>query len=77
MTINWADFGKVFVATIVSAVAIVVLFSFGVIGLSRQAEAKEHDGSGRSGVLPLTGAIVCFGLCLAIVGYGIYLIVAH
>jgi hypothetical protein len=74
VTINWADFGKVFVATIVSAVAIVVLFSFGVIGLSRQADAKAHDGSG---VVPLTGAIVCFGLCMAIVGYGIYLIVAH
>jgi hypothetical protein len=72
MTINWADLGKVFAATLVSVVCLVVLFSFGVLGLSRQATAREQGGSGST---PFTGAVVCFALCVAIVGYGIYLIV--
>ena len=71
--INWADFGKVFAATIIAAVLIVSLFSVGVIGLAHQATAREH---GRSGTAPFTGAVVCFALCVAMVGYGIYLIVA-
>ncbi|HEY0808446.1 MAG TPA: hypothetical protein VGD84_25490 [Pseudonocardiaceae bacterium] len=33
--------------------------------------------AGRLDLRPLTGAIAGFGRCLAIVGYGIYLIVAH
>jgi hypothetical protein len=74
VTINWADFGKVFAATVVSAVCLVVLFSVGVIGLSQQATAREK---GQAGTAPFTGAVICFALCLAIVGYGIYLIVHH
>lgn len=73
MFINWADLGQVFGVTIVAAVVVVTLFSFGVIGLSRQADAKENGGSG---TVQFTGAVLCFGLCLAIVAYGIYLIVA-
>lgn len=71
--INWADFGKVFIATIVAAVLLVSLFSVGVIGLSQQAEARAKGGSGTA---PFTGAVICFALCVAIVGYGIFLIVA-
>ena len=71
--INWADFGKVLVATMVAAVLLVTLFSVGVIGLSQQATAREKGGSGTA---PFAGAVICFALCVAIVGYGIYLIVA-
>jgi len=71
--INWLDFGKVFAATVVAAVLIVTLFSVGVIGLAQQATAKEK---GESGTAPFTGAVICFALCVAMVGYGIYLIVA-
>lgn len=72
MSINWGDLGSVFGATVVAAVVVVTLFSFGVIGLSRQAEAKEQGGSGG---VQFTGAIICFALCVVIVGYGIFLIV--
>ena len=73
MVINWADLAKVFGATVGAAVAIAVLFSYGVVGLSRQAAAKEQGGSAQA---TFVGAIVCFAACVAIVGYGIYLTVA-
>ncbi|HVV25234.1 MAG TPA: hypothetical protein VHF06_37735 [Pseudonocardiaceae bacterium] len=73
MNINWGELGQVFAATVVAAVLVVGLFSVGVIGLSQQATAKEN---GQSGTGPFTGAVICFALCVAIVGYGIYLIVA-
>jgi len=72
--INWADFGKVFAATVVAAVLIVTLFSVAVIGLAQQATAREK---GQSGTAPFAGAVICFALCVAMVGYGIYLIVAR
>lgn len=71
MFINWADLGSVFGATVVAAVGLVTLFSLGIVGLSRQAEAKAAGGTGQG---PYVGAIVCFALCIAIVGYGIYLV---
>jgi hypothetical protein len=72
MIVNWADLGEVFAATLVSVVCLVVLFSYGVRGLSRQTTAREQGGAGTA---PFVGAVVCFALCVAIVGYGIYLIV--
>jgi hypothetical protein len=73
MGVNWGELGQVFVAAVVAAVLVVGLFSVGVIGLSQQATAKEN---GQSGTGPFTGAVICFALCVAIVGYGIYVMVA-
>jgi Na+/H+-dicarboxylate symporter len=73
MSVNWGELGQVFVATVVAAVLVVGLFSFGVIGLSQQATAKEN---GQSGTGPFVGSVICFAVCVAIVGFGIYLIVA-
>ena len=73
MGINWGDLGIVFVGTLVGAGALVALFAVGVLGLSRQAEAKEQGGSG---TVQFSGSVVCFALCVAIAAYGIYLIVA-
>lgn len=72
MTINWLDLGKVFGATLAATVAVVVLFAIGVIGLSRQAVLREQGGSGTA---PFAGAVICFALCVGIVGFGIFLIV--
>lgn len=71
MFVNWADLGKVFGATVGAGVVLMTLFSLGIVGLSRQATAKESGGAGTG---PYVGAIVCFALCIAIVGYGIFLI---
>ena len=73
MGINWGELGQVFISAVVAAVLVVGLFSVGVIGLSQQTTAKEN---GQSGTAPFTGAVICFALCVAVVGYGIYVMVA-
>ncbi|KDN23410.1 hypothetical protein [Amycolatopsis rifamycinica] len=73
MHINWGSLGLVFVVALASVVVLTSLFSFGVVGLSQRDTARE---SGASGTGPLAGAVVCFAACAAIIGYGIYLIVA-
>nr|WP_225957316.1 hypothetical protein [Amycolatopsis lexingtonensis] len=71
--IDWGSLGLVFVVALASVVVLTSLFSFGVVGLSQRDAAREAGGSGSG---RLAGAVICFALCAAIVGYGIYLIVA-
>jgi hypothetical protein len=71
--IDWGSLGIVFVIALGSVVVLTSLFSFGVVGLSQRESAKE---AGASGTGPLAGAVLCFAVCAAIIGYGIYLIVA-
>ncbi|MFE8937862.1 hypothetical protein ACFYNX_10245 [Streptomyces sp. NPDC007872] len=73
MKIDWAALGSVFGVSLVATVALVGLFSLGIGGLTKQEEATARGGSA---ALARTGAYACFGLCLAAVAYGIYLIVA-
>ncbi len=72
MKIDWAALGSVFGVSLVATVALVGLFSLGIVGLTKQEEATARGGSA---ALAHTGAYACFGLCLAAVAYGIYLIV--
>ncbi|MBD0709950.1 MULTISPECIES: hypothetical protein [unclassified Streptomyces] len=73
MKIDWAALGSVFGVSLVTTVALVGLFTLGVLGLSKQEQAATRGGSA---ALARTGAYACFALCLAAVAYGIYLIVA-
>ncbi|HEY3470613.1 MAG TPA: hypothetical protein VGL47_36135 [Amycolatopsis sp.] len=73
MTIDWSALGTVFVIALGSVAVLASLFSFGVVGLSQREAAREAGGSGTG---QLAGAVVCFAVCAAIIGYGIYLIVA-
>ncbi|MFJ3906731.1 hypothetical protein [Streptomyces sp. NPDC090025] len=73
MKIDWAALGSVFGVSLVATVALVGLFTLGIVGLAKQEEAAA---SGGSAALARTGAYVCFALCAAAVSYGIYLIVA-
>ncbi|MEU1216278.1 hypothetical protein ACFYSH_31630 [Streptomyces sp. NPDC005791] len=74
MNIDWAALASVFGVSLVITVALVGLFTLGITGLARQTPTAQ--GGGGAGVLARTGAYACFGLCLAAVAYGIYLIVA-
>ncbi|MFI6859052.1 hypothetical protein ACIBKZ_03970 [Streptomyces sp. NPDC050421] len=85
MNIDWAALGTVFGVSLVATVALVGLFTLGIVGLSKQQEPATQGGSasgsaggsaGGSLLLVRAGAYVCFGLCAAAVAYGIYLIVA-
>lgn len=77
MHIDWAALGTVFGVSLVATVALVGLFTLGIVGLSKQPEpAAQGESAGGSLMAARVGAYVCFGLCAAAVAYGIYLIVA-
>jgi hypothetical protein len=73
MHIDWAALGSVFGVSLIVTVALVGLFTLGIVGLSRR-ESASADGN--SALLATTGAYACFTACTAAVAYGIYLIVA-
>ncbi|MEV6023371.1 hypothetical protein [Streptomyces sp. NPDC052036] len=70
MKIDWAALGSVFGVSLAVTVALVSLFTLGVVGLAK----KESPRGG--GALTVTGAYACFAACAAAVAYGIYLIVS-
>ncbi|OII59484.1 hypothetical protein BJP40_28640 [Streptomyces sp. CC53] len=72
MKIDWVALGSVFGVGLVATVALVALFTLGLVGLSKQQTATQ----GGSAALARTGAYACFALCTAAIAYGIYLIVA-
>ncbi|MFE2939878.1 hypothetical protein ACFXKG_12585 [Streptomyces sp. NPDC059255] len=87
MDIDWAALGSVFGVSLVATVALVGLFSLGVVGLAKRGSAPAQGQAGTSaaastpaaGPAPLTaraGAYLCFALCAGAVAYGISLIVA-
>ncbi|MCS0637279.1 hypothetical protein NX801_16725 [Streptomyces sp. LP05-1] len=73
MKIDWAALGSVFGVSLVVTVALVGLFTMGVVGLARQEAAVARGGSAAPARI---GAYACFALCAAAVAYGIFLIVA-
>lgn len=76
MTIDWAALGQVFGTTLVVTVGIVGLFTLGIVGTSRRPRQEGEAVAAGPSAAARTGAYACFALCLAAVGYGIYLIVA-
>ncbi|WP_415954149.1 hypothetical protein [Streptomyces sp. KLOTTS4A1] len=73
MNIDWAALGSVFGVSLVATVALVGLFTLGILGLSKQEAASAQGGSA---ALARAGAYACFALCVAAISYGIFLIVA-
>ncbi|WP_371659046.1 hypothetical protein [Streptomyces sp. NBC_00280] len=73
MKIDWAALGSVFGVSLVITVAMVGVFTLGIVGLSRRERAVAQ---GESAGLAVSGAYACFAACAAVVAYGIYLIVA-
>jgi hypothetical protein len=73
MKIDWAALGSVFGVSLVATVALVGLFSLGIMALTRQETAVAQGGSAP---LARAGGYLCFALCAAAVVYGIQLIVA-
>ncbi|GHB46036.1 MULTISPECIES: hypothetical protein [Streptomyces] len=73
MKIDWAALGSVFGVSLIVTVALVGLFTLGIVGLSKRESASAQ---GNTATLAVTGAYACFAACAAAVTYGIYLIVA-
>ncbi|MEV7423956.1 MULTISPECIES: hypothetical protein [unclassified Streptomyces] len=81
MNIDWAALGSVFGVSLVTTVALVGLFTLGIVALAKR-EGQPEAGTGAQGAagsltaVRTAGAYLCFALCVAAVAYGIYLIVA-
>nr|WSX52531.1 hypothetical protein OG409_28515 [Streptomyces sp. NBC_00974] len=73
MKIDWEALGSVFGVSLSATVALVTLFTLGLMGLSKHEAATERGGAA---TLARSGAYACFALCAAAVTYGIYLIVS-
>ena len=73
MHIDWSGLGEVFIIGLAAGVGVVTLFSLGIAALGRRAEATEHN---QPTTTPTMVTALCFLACAALVGYGIYLIVA-
>lgn len=70
MDIDWAALGEVFGVTFVATVALVGVFTLGIVGNS----ARRPDGG--VSVLARGGAYACYAVCAAAVAFGIYIIAA-
>ncbi|MCH6159586.1 hypothetical protein [Streptomyces marispadix] len=75
MDIDWAALGQVFGVSLVASVALVGVFTLGIVGSSTGRAEGSQTGGGTT-VLARTGAYTCFALCAAAVAYGIYIITA-
>ncbi|MFC7219715.1 hypothetical protein ACFQLX_16320 [Streptomyces polyrhachis] len=79
MHIDWAALGQVFGVSVGVTVAVVGLFTLGILGTSRRTEPAAA-GAASTATAPSagarTGAYLCFALCAAAVAYGIWVIVA-
>ncbi|MBO0876377.1 MAG: hypothetical protein J2P19_23625 [Pseudonocardia sp.] len=80
MSIKWGALGEVFLVGLGVTVAVVVLFALGVNALANRAGelGAGVDGSagGRGAGGSTAVAVLCCGVCVLVVAYGIYLIVS-
>ncbi|OEU88469.1 hypothetical protein DB35_19480 [Streptomyces abyssalis] len=74
MDIDWAALGQVFGVSLVATIALVGVFTLGIVGASSGRTQSAHGGG--ASVLARTGSYACFALCAAAVAYGIYIITA-
>jgi hypothetical protein len=74
MNIHWDALLEVFLVSLGSAVAIVVLVGLALLGLS--ARAAVVDGPSRSRIVPTAAAGACLVLAAAIVLAGLWVVVS-
>lgn len=72
MDIKWSALGEVALVSFAVGVAIVVIFSVGILA---SAQGGEDGARARGGMLGNAAAGLCFLACALIAAYGIYLIV--
>lgn len=81
MSIAWGSLLAVCVVSLAAGVAVVVLVAFALVGLSARVAQPVGgpDDGGKPPVSPTAGttiAALCLLAVVAIVGYGLYMIVA-
>jgi hypothetical protein len=77
VNIDWGAQGEVFVVSFGAAIAVIVLFSFGIRALAGPvADPASAPGQTGAQVTPRPAvAVLCFLACALVVGYGLYLII--
>ncbi|MBW1603653.1 hypothetical protein JJV70_16375 [Streptomyces sp. JJ66] len=70
MDIDWAALGQVFGVSLLATVALVGVFTLGIVGGS----ARKPDGT--VSTAGKAGSYLAYALCAAAVAYGIYTIAA-
>ncbi|MFH8370734.1 hypothetical protein [Streptomyces sp. NPDC018031] len=77
MDIDWAALGQVFGVSLAVTVAMVGVFTLGIVGTARKPGTDGTAATAAGPSLPARlGAYLCFAVCAAGVGYGIHLIVS-
>jgi hypothetical protein len=71
MKIDWASLGLVAVTTVVAAIAIVGIYSLGVLALT----SGGRDGGAAPNPLARVTGFLCLAVSGALVLYGLYLII--
>ena len=69
MNVDWSSLGQAALVSLGVAVAIVVIFSIGLLAWSVRGAGEAEPRPSAS-----AAAMLCFGSCALIIGYGIYLI---
>lgn len=77
MNVDWGALGEVFVVSFGAAIAVIVLFSFGIRALAGPvADPASPPGRTGAAVAPRPAvAVLCFLACALVVGYNLYLII--
>lgn len=73
MSIGWSGLGVVFVVALAAGVGVVVLFTLGVVALGKRSLAAGHRGPAFAATAT---ACVCFLACVALILYGLDIIVS-
>lgn len=78
MTVHWSSLLAVFLVSLGSAVAVVVLVALAMLGLSaRAAVVDETAGPRRSPAAGTAVAIVCVAAAALVVLFGLWMIIAR
>lgn len=73
--IKWDELRDVAVVSLLFTLGVVVVFTLGVIGLSRAESAREAPDGSSARITSLTLAGVAFSGCAAAVLFGLYLMI--
>jgi hypothetical protein len=74
MDIKWGHLGEVALTSFGVTVAVVVLFSLGIIAWARTDESHGPTPAGARSRVAAAAAALCFAACLAVAAYGIDII---
>lgn len=70
---SWNGLGLVFGVALAAGVGVVILFTLGVVALGKRSVTVERKGSA---VVATATAGICFLACVALIRYGLDIIVA-